>query len=421
MQAIGLRRQLRMAAVDGQAVLGQVIGADAEEVHLACEYRCQQRCRGHFDHDADLQVAYFDLFAQTLHHVTRGTPFLHRTDHGEHDPQRATIGRGEQGAQLGFENLRALQAQANATHTEEGVFLGRHRPVWQGLVAADIQRTHHQRAPVQRIEHAPVLALLRGVIRRLGMLHEHQLGAQQAHRFRAQLHGVGGFTAGTDIGRHFHTHTVTGLRFAEALGMRLLAPLLRRLTFMQRLVALGRIRGDAQQAAVAIEQQRRALRQRQHAITGTDHGGNPQGASDDRAVRGGATASGEDAGHALTVEAGDVRRHHFGHHQNVGFVRLAGQLYATQMRQHTVADITQISRSLGQQWVMQRLLTLGRRLDLDLPGRLGARALGQAGVDVFTQRRIGEHGQVSTEDFPNARHAGAIDQALNLRSDSGQS
>lgn len=90
------------------------------------------------------------------------------------------------------------------------------------------------------------------------------------------------------------------------------------------------------------------------------------------------------------------------------------------MRQHTVADITQVSRPFGQQRVMQRLLTLGRGLDLDLPGRFGARALGQAGVDVLAQRRVSEHGQVGTEDFPNARHTGTIDQTLDLRGDSRQ-
>ena len=74
----------------------------------------------------------------------------------------------EQGAQLGFQNLRTLQAQANATHAKERVLLSRHRPVRQGFVAADIQRTHHQRAPGEGIKHAPVLALLRGVIRGLG-------------------------------------------------------------------------------------------------------------------------------------------------------------------------------------------------------------------------------------------------------------
>ena len=85
------------------------------------------------------------------------------------------------------------------------------------------------------------------------------------------------------------------------------------------------------------------------------------------------------------------------------------------MRQHAVADITQVRRALGQQRIMQRLLACGRCLDLALPGRFGARPFGQARINVLAQRRVSQHGQMGTENLADARHTSTVDQALNLR------
>ncbi|MNF26186.1 hypothetical protein D3C84_68150 [compost metagenome] len=41
-QAVGLGRKGWVAPVDGQGVLGQVVGADAEKIHFAGQHRRQQ-------------------------------------------------------------------------------------------------------------------------------------------------------------------------------------------------------------------------------------------------------------------------------------------------------------------------------------------------------------------------------------------
>ncbi|MNT54273.1 hypothetical protein D3C72_1914210 [compost metagenome] len=75
-----------MATVDGQGVLGQVVGTDAEKVDLFGQYRRQQGRRRHFDHDPQLQVGNRDFQAQTFGHVTGLAPLVNAADHREHDP-----------------------------------------------------------------------------------------------------------------------------------------------------------------------------------------------------------------------------------------------------------------------------------------------------------------------------------------------
>ncbi|MCY1431356.1 hypothetical protein D9M71_473220 [compost metagenome] len=254
-QAVGLGGQGRMAAVDGQRVLGQVVGADAEEVHLARQHRGEQRGGRHLDHDADLQVAIDAQFVlQAQGHVARLPPLFELADHREHDPQRPPIGGGKQRAQLGLHDLRALQGQAHAAHAEEGVFLRRDRPVRQRLVAADVEGAHHQRAAAEGIQHMAVGRFLGRVVRRLGGFHEDEFAAQQADALGAQLHSLRSAGGVAEIGDDLHGMPVAGLRrlVAARFGQFAAAP-----GFLALAQGLGQHvvgRRHAEQAPIAIQQ-----------------------------------------------------------------------------------------------------------------------------------------------------------------------
>jgi len=144
-QAVSLGGQGRMTTVDRQRVLGQVVGADAKEIHLFGQHRRQQGGGRHFDHDPQLQVGNRDFQTQAFGHVAGLTPLFDAADHREHDPQRTVVRRTQQGAQLRFHDLRTLQGQANPAHAEERVFFLGDRPIRQRFVAADIEGAHHQR------------------------------------------------------------------------------------------------------------------------------------------------------------------------------------------------------------------------------------------------------------------------------------
>ena len=58
-----------------------------------------------------------------------GAQFLQRRDHREHDVQVGQRGRPQDGAELGAEHVRLVEADPDAAQAEEGVFLFGERQV----------------------------------------------------------------------------------------------------------------------------------------------------------------------------------------------------------------------------------------------------------------------------------------------------
>jgi len=148
-----------------------------------------------------------------------------------------------------------LQTQANAAHAQKRVFLGRHRPVRQRLVTTDIQRAHHQRTPLEGFQHAAVLGFLSRLIRRLGMVHEHQFGTQQANAFGAHRHGLRGFAGSADVGSDLDMMTVTGDSRLQATLICQALALLAGGALVAGLLQLRIGWGDQQFTALAVKQQ----------------------------------------------------------------------------------------------------------------------------------------------------------------------
>ena len=136
--------QLGVLAVQRAGVLGQVIGADGEEVALGGQIIGDEDGGGGFDHGADLDVvaellALGGQLLLALFEDGLGVLQLAQTgDHGEHDAHVA-VGRGpEQGPELGLEEVPAGQADADGAVTEGGVVLVVQLHIVHGLVGADV-------------------------------------------------------------------------------------------------------------------------------------------------------------------------------------------------------------------------------------------------------------------------------------------
>ena len=106
MQAVIEDADFGVAAVNGEGVLGEVVGADTEECRFLCELFGNERGRRGFDHDADFEVRIvvtpfgfeFDgLFGDLLFDPAH---FVQADDHRDHDPQVAVGGGADGSADL---------------------------------------------------------------------------------------------------------------------------------------------------------------------------------------------------------------------------------------------------------------------------------------------------------------------------------
>ncbi len=115
MQAFIEFRHARIVPVDGQQVLGQVVGADGEEIHPPGHGLDLVHGGRHLDHDADRRSMYrhtvFQQLAVRLPDQGHGDIQLgHRRHHGQHDGQVVQADAGTQhGTDLGQENLRVIE------------------------------------------------------------------------------------------------------------------------------------------------------------------------------------------------------------------------------------------------------------------------------------------------------------------------
>ena len=189
--------QIVVLAVAGQRVLGQIVGADAEEIDLLRQTVAVDGGGGRLDHDADLDLLAvgdalllqfaLDLLAELLGlaHLPDGG------DHREHDAQLAKGGGAEERAQLGLEDLGPGQADAQSAHTHGGVILLRQIKVADLLVSADVQRADNDLLAVHVGQDLLVGLKLLILGRIIAGVQIEELGAEQADAAAViDLHGV---------------------------------------------------------------------------------------------------------------------------------------------------------------------------------------------------------------------------------------
>jgi len=124
-------REGGVAAVGGEEVLGEVVGADAEEIGVGGELIDEEDGGGNLDHDASGDGPGVWCAGGIEHAVCgldRGAGFAQLGelgDHGEHDAEMAAGASTEDGAKLGLEEIGMTEAETEAAFAEEGIRFAR--------------------------------------------------------------------------------------------------------------------------------------------------------------------------------------------------------------------------------------------------------------------------------------------------------
>jgi hypothetical protein len=307
-QAIGLAGQLGMPTVHRQGVLGQVVGADREEVAFRRQDVGLDGGRRHFHHDADLDAGSGAGLAGGSGLFFRqdalgGAQFLQRRDHREHDVQVGQGSRAQDGAKLGAEHRRLVEADPDAAQAEEGVFLFRERQVGQRLVAADIQGADDQRTAAA--EHFGDGAVGSGLLVLAGSLIalvEQELGAQQSYALATGGDGRQGVVGVADIGDDFDPVAVAGLGRLHRGRQFLPAALGASGDLFAGPGDFRLVRIATEHATSAVEQDLGAVVEVEDRFVDAADRGNAERAGDDRDVAGGAAAGGAEAQDAGPVD-----------------------------------------------------------------------------------------------------------------------
>ena len=138
-QGINLGSKLRVPAIHGERVLGQIVGSDREEIRLLSEDLGHHSHGGNFHHDAarhrcDPQRIRF--FGEDC----LGIPQLcNRSNHREHNPDLAEFRCAKKRAKLRAKDFRAVESDANSPLAQERIVFFRDRQIRERLVSTDIK------------------------------------------------------------------------------------------------------------------------------------------------------------------------------------------------------------------------------------------------------------------------------------------
>ena len=214
--------QLGVLAVQCAGVLGQVVGADGEEVALGGQVVGDEDGGGGLDHGADFDAAaeLFALSGQLLLALFEdglGVLQLPQAgDHGEHDAHVAVGRSAEQSPQLGLEEVPAGQADADGAVAQGGVVLMVELHVIDGLVGTDVTGADDDLLGGQALHHLLVgfeLVVLGGEVLAVQV---DEFGAEQAHAAGVVLlHGTH-IAHAADVGED-----VDGLAVQRGVGLAL--------------------------------------------------------------------------------------------------------------------------------------------------------------------------------------------------------
>ena len=137
--------QIVCLTVASQGILGQIVGANREEIYQLCQLFCHENRGGSFNHDAQFRVGIIgDAFSfQLLHNALAGTlaflDFPDRSDHGEHNGDFAINGCPIQSPQLGAEHLGTIQTDTDGANTQGRILFLLHVEVIHLLVSTNVQ------------------------------------------------------------------------------------------------------------------------------------------------------------------------------------------------------------------------------------------------------------------------------------------
>ena len=126
-------RDMIVSAIDGDGILDEIVGSDAEELHFTREMICGKRGAGHFDHDAHLDVRIegcpflLQFAAAFIENGVGAAQFSDAGDHRIHDAHVANRRRPQDGPQLRLEDIRDAAGSSGSPCNRETDFA--HAPV----------------------------------------------------------------------------------------------------------------------------------------------------------------------------------------------------------------------------------------------------------------------------------------------------
>ena len=340
--------QLGVLAVQRAGVLGQVVGADGEEIALLGQIVRHQNRSGGLDHGAHLNLVAEllalggQLCLALLQHGLGILQLPQTGDHGEHNAHVAVGRSAQQGPQLGLEEILAGQADADGAVAQRGVVLVVQLHVVHGLVRADITGAHDHLFGSQALQHLLVgleLVFLGGVIRAVQV---DEFGAEQAHAARVVLLDRAHIAHAADVGKDLHGLAVQrGVGLALELGQQGQLLLVLLLAFFQALQQIG---GGVHIHAgvVAIHHSHLAVPIFLDLLA-LDQGGDVHAAGQNGGVAVGAALPGDEAQQQALVHPHRLRGCQILRHQNAGLRALQGGIvHALQDVQHGLGNVDDI-------------------------------------------------------------------------------
>ncbi len=325
--------QVVVLTIAGQGVLGQIVGAAGEEVHLLGKTVGHHRCSGGLDHDAKLDVLIEGnaLLGQLVHdlaaHLLGLLDFPDGSDHGEHDAQVAE-GRGPvERSELGTEDLGPVQANAQRAVAEGGVFFLGQIEVADLLVCADVQGADDNllgRHVRQDLLIGLILIVLGGIVVAVEI--------QELRPEQADAAGVVGLDGCHVLGRADVAVDTHALAVERLIGLSL--ELLEHLAKLDLLGALlhqtlaGRLVGiEHNVAGAAVHDHLAALILGLELVAHADDGGNAHRAGQDGGVARAGAALGDEAQDLALVKLDGFGRGQIVGSQNYGHVRVDAALH----------------------------------------------------------------------------------------------
>ena len=189
--------EARVAAVDDERVLREVVGPHAEKVRDLGEPVGHHRRGGRLHHHAHrdaarrLDAGPREALPFLRDHLARHIHFLEARDERDHQLDFHVRGGAQGRADLGAEHFGLVETHPNRAPAEERIRFRRGAERRGELVAPQVVGPHHDGMPRKRLAHPPEVQRLLVLGGKAGVRGDQELRAQQAHPFGAVFLGLG--------------------------------------------------------------------------------------------------------------------------------------------------------------------------------------------------------------------------------------
>ena len=289
-----------VTAIHRERVLDQVVGSDAEKIHLASQGVGGHRCRRNLDHDAQRRAGLncVPLLAEVarllIQQRSDGSNLLDCRDHRQHDLDVALLGlRAQQSPQLRSEDIGPGQRETHATQAEYRIRLVPLQHPVEVLLATQIQRPDHRRFRRHLrgdLDVGPVVLFL---ARQLGYVtQEEELGPIETDPASAKTSCPLDLDREFDVGPDQHLDPVARHRGQVPRRGHFRLESACRLAALLGVLFLFRRRLDDHLTGVAVDQNQIPGYDPPAEIMQADHRGQRKRTSQDRRMRGATSAVG---------------------------------------------------------------------------------------------------------------------------------